>query len=252
MGDFMKITEREHVIHALTNPYCDLGVNGLRLFSLIEPCDNLICVDLGVRHGVSSAILSYRAEEKNTHIFGCDITFNVLDEWYDRTSNYHKIAADSVTLGKMWGEGLVDLVFVDTLHVREQVLAELYFWTDYIKPNGFFVFHDTEWEDGICEIYDGRETKTVNHAVMDFFGLKELDGEYEDDHIAVRHFKESYGMTFVQIKDVSYIPEYKKNIDWEEVFEMRNFLTNIYFNRSSPYYIEEIDPNCLNEMVITV
>lgn len=246
------ITQKDDIHHILSNEYCDLGINGLRLFNLIEPYTNLVCVDLGVRHGASSAILSYRAEEKNNHIFGCDITFKVLDDLYDRSFKYHKVAADSVTLGKMWREGPIDLVFVDTLHVREQVLAEMYFWIDYIKPNGFFVFHDTEWEDGVFEIHDGKETKTVNHAVMDFFGLKELPSTYEDEHIALRHYKESYGMTFVQIKDVSYIPEYKKNIDWKEVFEMRNFLTNIYFDKFSPHYIEEIDPNCLNEMVITV
>lgn len=248
----MRITETEHVKDVLSNQYCDLGGNGWRLLDLIEPHTDLVCVDLGVRHGVSSAILSYRAEERNNTIYGCDITYNVLDLKYDRGANYHPIVADSVTLGKTWDKGPVDLVFVDTLHVREQVLAELYFWSDHLKENGFFVFHDTEWEKGVCEVHDGREMNTVNHAVMDFFNLEKLEDEYIDDNITVWHFKESYGMTFVQVKNLDSLQEYKKNVDWKQVFEIRNFLTDLYLNPSSAYYFDAVEPNCINEMVIEV
>lgn len=248
----MAITEKEHIREVLSNTYCDLGGNGWRLLDLIEPHTDLVCVDLGVRHGVSSAILSYKAEENNNQIYGCDITYDVFDARYDRGKNYHKIIADSVTLGKTWDKGGVDLVFVDTLHVREQVLAELYFWADHLKPNGFFVFHDTEWEEGACEVHDGKQTKTVNHAVMDFFGLDKLSDEYITDDITVWHFRESYGMTFVQVKNLDFLKECKNRVDWKEVFEMRNFLTDLYLNPNSQYYISGVESDCLNEMVIEV
>jgi cephalosporin hydroxylase len=248
----MKILERENIENILSRTHCDLGENGWRLFEILKSHSNLTCVDLGVRHGSSSAILSYRSEEKNNKIFGCDIAYDVFDSDYDLGPNYYRIAADSVTLGKTWENGPVDLVFVDTLHVREQVLAELYFWSNHLKSNGLFVFHDTEWEDGVCEVHNGMKTKTVNHAVMDFFNLDKLEGEYVDDNIHVKHFKESYGMTFIQVKNVEYLQECKNNVDWKEVFEVRNFLTDLYLNPSSHHYCSQVESNCLNEMVIEV
>ena len=56
--------------------------------------------------------------------------------------NYMCYQADSVTLGKNWDEDPFDIIFVDTIHTREQVLAELYYWSNHIKENGYFIFHD--------------------------------------------------------------------------------------------------------------
>ena len=47
--------------------------------------------------------------------------------------NYMCYMADSVTLGKNWDEDPFDIVFIDTIHTREQVLAEMYFWIEHLK-----------------------------------------------------------------------------------------------------------------------
>ena len=71
--------------------------------------------------------------------------------------------ADSVTLGKNWDEDPFDIVFIDTIHTREQVLAEMYFWIEHLKEGGYLVFHDTHsiahsGEDNVIDEYTYGDT----------------------------------------------------------------------------------------------
>ena len=45
----------------------------------------------------------------------------------------------------------------------------------------------------------------------------------------VDHYQPSYGMTFVQVKNLDAIEQFKKNVDWNEVFETRNWLNDTAF-----------------------
>ena len=175
--------------------------------------------------------------------------------------------ADSVTLGKNWDEDPFDIVFIDTIHTREQVLAEMYFWIENLKEGGYLVFHDTHsiahsGEDNVIDEYTygdtigGVKVKRPDVAITDFFGLSESirdRTEYEDDNIKIEHYKPSHGMTFVQIKNLDAIKEYKKNIDWEHVFETRNWLNDLHFNTENPKFVDwqQDIPNIQNDLVIT-
>jgi hypothetical protein len=144
------------------------------------------------------------------------------------------IQSDSVEAGKNWNSGEVSVLFVDTMHVSCQVLAELYYWYPHVKEGGYIVFHDTAWPEGRHDLFWVPEVVNNNikygrpeDAVGKFFGISDLykqhiyDGFiYEDDDIEVNHNSDSWGMTFVKIKKKrNYISEIK---DWDKIFEERN------------------------------
>ena len=98
--------------------------------------------------------------------------------------------------------------------------------------------------------------KRPDVAITDFFGLPQSirdKNDYEDDNIKIEHYKPSHGMTFVQIKNLDAIKDYKKNIDWEHVFETRNWLNDLHFNTENPKFVDwqQDIPNIQNELVIT-
>ena len=147
-----------------------------------------------------------------------------------------------------------DIVFVDTIHTREQVLAELYFWANHLKEGGYFIFHDSHWE-GPGDVIGGKQWERVDVAITDFFGLprsvREMN-QYEDENIRLEHYTPSYGMTFVQVKTLDAIEKFKSNIDWKEVFDIRNWLNDLHFNPKNPNFVDwnqDID-NIQNELII--
>jgi SAM-dependent methyltransferase len=241
-----KLTKLKNFIE---EKHCDLGENAWRLFDLVETMENARFLDLGVRLGPSSAIMSFNSKEKNNKVVGCDIDFGGFrmgarssgyaagKEFVD--DSYEMCVADSVTLGKNWKGEPFDIIFVDTLHTREQVLCELYFWSNHLKPNGYFVFHDSHWDhtekgDRIADKEWGR----VDVAITEFFNLPmnimKCNGQYQDDDIFINHFPGSYGMSFIQVRTLDAIERFKSGIDWEEVFNIRNELNGLHFDEDNP------------------
>ena len=170
--------------------------------------------------------------------------------------SYERYQSDSVTLGKNWNKDPFDIIFVDTLHTREIVLAELYFWSKHINEGGYFIFHDTHLNVGRNYEIAGKNWKTPDEAVIDFFNIpsKLCKGtahqaisvsEYENDDIELKHYTEDYGMTFVKIKTLDAIERFKSGVDWDYVFEQRNWLMK-YDGDTTDYLCDEV------ELVITV
>ena len=60
-------------------------------------------------------------------------------------------------------------------------------------------------------------------------------------------------MTFVKVKTLDAIARFKEGIDWDKVFEDRNFLNDVHFNRDNPKFVDwnQDIPNIQNELVIT-
>lgn len=241
----------------INEPHCDLGSNAWILADLVRTFKNARFIDLGVRLGASSAIMSIETEKNNNQVCGCDLMFDGFEKNGARfvNSNYMCYQADSVTLGKNLDEDPFDIIFVDTIHTREQVLAELYFWSNHIKEDGYFIFHDSHWEKEGGDVIGGVEWKRVDEAITDFFNLPtsvmKMD-TYENENISLRHYPGSYGMTFIQVKTLDSITKFKKNIDWNEVFQIRNNLNDLHFNRLNPKFIDwnqDIE-NIQNELVI--
>jgi cephalosporin hydroxylase len=241
----------------INDPHCDLGSNAWILADLVCTFKNARFIDLGVRLGASSAIMSIETEKNNNQVCGCDLNYDGFFKNGSKfvSEDYTCYQSDSVTLGKNWDEDPFDIIFVDTIHTREQVLAELYFWSNHIKENGYFIFHDSHWEKEGGDVIGGVEWKRVDEAITDFFNLPTNVMEmntYENKNISLRHYPGSYGMTFVQIKTLDSIVKFKENVDWDEVFKIRNHLNDLHFNRENPKFIDwnqDIE-NIQNELII--
>jgi hypothetical protein len=206
----------------------DLGVNSLNLYNIVSKYNNAIFVDLGVRYGDSSMIMMIDSDIKKNKVFGVDVSFDSIDNSLKDNNRYEKILGDSVTIGKYWTKKINGL-FIDTFHIKEQVLSELYFWYPHIEEGGFIVFHDTNWPEGKYDIYGGVAWDRVEDGIKSFFGVDSLN--YEDQYIKMLNYPESWGMTIVEIKKKKdYI---ESLLTWKEVFKKRNTLINIFWNEEN-------------------
>jgi hypothetical protein len=86
------------------------------------------------------------------------------------------------------------LCFFDTLHIKEQVMAELFHFWPKIRVGGWAVFHDSEWPADKRDYYLGTEWGQVIEGIDTFFAV-------EGEHIKRSHHPDSWGMTFVQKLD---------------------------------------------------
>ncbi len=217
----------------------ELGINSLKFIDIVNNIGtNKKLVDLGVETGKSSRILLNNAIEKNNIVYGVDPIPNMGQDILSNP-NYRYLAADSVKTGKEWKDGPVDVIFVDTIHAKEQVLSELHYWWDILNEGGYVIFHDTAWEGYIhkpnhpCagrktgntgmgyDYYGGVAWETPDKAVKLFFGLNELK-DYEDEYIKLEHGPKDLGMTFVFKKKHK---NYKSNINnWNLIFDKRDYL----------------------------
>lgn len=206
----------------------DLGINVHVLYDNIIDRKNSVFVDLGVRFGSSSEVMLVGSDENNNRVFGIDVDFSNLKDDIKKNKNYTKILGDSVTTGKNWF-GYVDVLFIDTFHIKEQVLSELYFWYPHMREGGSIFFHDTNWPEDKFDFYGGINWPRVEDAIKGFFKTEELN--YEDEYIKISNFPESWGMTVVDIKKKkNYISEYK---EWGEIFKRRNLLINLFWNEDN-------------------
>ncbi len=222
-------------------------VSTQKFYKEINEIKNGTLVELGVYMGASSRLLIDKCIENNNQIFGVD----PVPYFNSPNPNYHYLKADSVQVGKDWNNGPVDLVFFDSVHAKEQVLCELYYWWDLIKEGGKAIFHDTSWKDYVhkeghsCagkltgntalgyDSYGGIDWETPDKAVEEFFAIQvniperninrdEIIPVYEDEYIKVEMNYACLGMTFIEKKKNF---DYRDNIsDWDEVLRLQKIL----------------------------
>jgi hypothetical protein len=206
----------------------DIGINADQLHNIVSKHKNSIFVDLGVRSGVSSEIMLINSNENNNKVFGVDVDWSLLNPSVRDHENYTILLGDSSTVGKYWDKKIKGL-FVDTFHIKEQVLTELYFWYSHVEEGGFIAFHDTNWPEGKHDVYNGITWDRVEEGVKSFFNVQSLN--YEDEYIKMSNYPESWGMTIVEIKKKKdYISLYPH---WKEVINKRNNLIGIFWNEGN-------------------
>jgi len=202
----------------------DLGTNAFVLEQYVKEKENSIFVDIGVRFGCSSAIMSIDSVRKNNKIYGIDVDYSTFNENCILGENYTKLLGDSSTIGKNTKIGdlkKIDVLFIDSLHVREQVLCELYYWVPRLNDNALIVFHDSHWPDGKKDSFGGKTWESVDKAIIEYFGLESLQ-DYSDEQIEVKCYPPSWGMTFVQVSNPK---KFKNKVsNWNKVFEDRNYI----------------------------
>ena len=174
-------------------------------------------VDLGVRFGYSSEALLKGSEGRRVFVHGFDIDGSRLPDHLRLNPRYEFSSADSVTAGLMWNPARsVSILFIDTIHVKEMVLAELLAWFPHLAPGATIVLHDTHWAPEKFEDFAGRKWERPEAAVLEFFGLAELC-DFENEDLAITCLPESNGMTFVRVREPS---SFSNGVhDWETVLK---------------------------------
>ena len=218
----MKKESLEETLNRLSSS--DLGNNVHILYDKTKKINNGILIDLGVRTGVSSETLLINADEKNNKVFGVDVDFSQTAGHVKSNPNYNLIPGDSVTVGKNWDQK-IDFLFVDTFHIKEQVMCELFYWYPCLKIGATIAFHDSNWPEGKHDVYGGIVWDRVEKGIMEFFGINTLT--YEDEFIKVENYPDSWGMTFVTIKKHK---DYLTTENWKEIFNRRNKLIGMFWN----------------------
>lgn len=166
----------------------DLGPNKQRLFDVAAtalPGD--VLVDLGVRGGASSFAMLDATESQQCRVIGVDpapCPFSYPQRYSYRQSDSVSEAANI--------EAPIFLCFFDTLHIKEQVMAELHHYWPKIRVGGWAVFHDSEWPVGKHDVYLGITWGQVIDGINAFFGTEPRP------EITRSHHPESWGMTFIQ------------------------------------------------------
>jgi hypothetical protein len=209
--------------------HSDLGMNAHHLYRVASTISNGIMVDLGVRCGNSSEIMLIGSVDRNNKVYGVDVTFDDLRPDLHNAPNYNKILGDSSTVGKEWAGEKVDVLFVDTFHIKEQVMCELYYWYPHMKNSCWFVFHDSNWHPGKYDVYGGITWDRVEDGIMSFFKTSSLNEK--TDVIDCYNFPESWGMTFVHLKKKIDFPDMTKN--WNEIISRRNHLMSLFWNKNN-------------------
>lgn len=175
----------------------DLGENREHLRAACEEAvSGDALVDLGVRAGYSSRIMLESTEKQQCRVIGVDVSEGPAIN----SPRYSFLNTDSVTAARMIPAPLF-LVFFDTLHIKEQVMTELFHYWPKIRVGGCAVFHDSQWPPDKHDFYLGREWGQVIEGIDAFFGV-------DNPNVARTHFPDSWGMTFVQ-----------KLTDWNPIVE---------------------------------
>jgi cephalosporin hydroxylase len=201
-------------LNLLTNS--DLGSNGNILYNKIKKFTNTNFVDLGVRYGVSSSILLEDSIINNNTVYGVDICNNV-NSGVLHHPKYNFIHTDSITAANNWNKEPISVLFVDTLHIKEQVLCELYHWFPYVIEGGLIIFHDTNWPADKYDFYKNKFWDRPEEAVKSFFNISDLN--VKNDLFHVEHYPDSWGMTFVEVHKKAV---YNEQIDWNTVLKFCN------------------------------
>jgi hypothetical protein len=219
----------------------ELGINVIKFMEIVENMGNdNIFVDIGVESRKSSKILLNNALNKRNQVYGYD-PVKAVESSLLENPNYHFIKGDSVENGKNWKNGLVSIVFIDSVHIKPQVISELKYWWDLVKEVGWIILHDTNWvwidDNGNkqyyihklthscagkkagnlgtgCDNYAGIDWETPDCAIREFFKIDKLN--IENDIIKSINGTESLGMTFIY-KKKNY--DYKSDISDEVWFK---------------------------------
>ena len=105
-----------------------------------------VAVELGVHRGESTVALLSGLEKTGGRLYSCDIrdwapTRRKVEE-YGLGGHWSSDVADDLEWGKAWSRP-IDVLFIDTSHVREHTEAELRLFAPHVREGGVVLLHDT-------------------------------------------------------------------------------------------------------------
>lgn len=108
---------------------------------------NAVVLELGVRWATSTAALLAGVDLVDGHLWSVDIVPPTYPGWWLGTGRWTLMVGDDLnpaTLDAQPAE--VDVLFIDTSHAYDHMLAELRTYVKRVKPGGVVMCHDTELE----------------------------------------------------------------------------------------------------------
>ena len=116
---------------------------GLLLHSLILVSDAKVVMEIGTGEGYTAVAMSLALPEGGV-VYTVDINKVELDY-----PNIVTIQANSDSLE--WDKEL-DLLYIDGDHEYEAVLSDFNKFSKFVKKDGFVVFHDSHWKEGVRKV----------------------------------------------------------------------------------------------------
>lgn len=186
-------------------------VNMLKALASSLP-DNPVIVNIGAGRGTSG--MAFMESRDDVRLITIDVVNEMLlngglesERWeFGKTDfplptqEWEQIHEDSVTVGKEWDRGQVDMVFVDGDHSYDGAYGDISSWVPHIKNGGFIAIHDYKRgsvdyksyvDKGVMGITTNqKDVDGVDNAVRDYFdGSSHIELDVVDSLIVfeVRH-----------------------------------------------------------------
>lgn len=108
---------------------------------------NATVLELGVRWGTSTAALLAAVDKVDGHLWSVDIQPPSVPHWWATTGRWSLTIGDDLDPAVVAAQPEeVDVLFIDTSHAYDHMLAELRTYVGLVKPGGVVMCHDTELE----------------------------------------------------------------------------------------------------------
>ena len=129
-------------------------------------------LEFGVRDGVSTAALLAGVETKGGHLISVDINQACQTHFLGHPA-WRFMQGDSIDSRLAlelapFLDGGIDVLFLDTLHTYDHVLAELILWGTYVRAGGVILIHDAITFEG------------VKQAILEYATIKRLPFSIRD------------------------------------------------------------------------
>jgi len=108
---------------------------------------NAVVLELGVRWGTSTSALLAGVEVVSGHLWSVDINPPQVPDWWRLTDLWTLTVGDDLAVSVIEAQPAeLDVLFIDTSHAYDHMLAELRTYVPRVKPGGVVLCHDTELE----------------------------------------------------------------------------------------------------------
>jgi len=130
------------------------------LLALAEAAAPALAVEIGTYHGTSAAHLAFGAGPGTVLTMDIDLDATAAAAGIASAHGLRNLvaaAADSLSDAArhlMEERPAIDILFIDGLHVREQVLAEYWAWIGHVRPGGIVLFDDIDLDDGMRSAWE--------------------------------------------------------------------------------------------------
>ena len=160
----------------------------------------------------------------------------MVDDFFkDHNTDYHKWLTYPMTSDEMFASmpevKKFDIIFIDGLHLEEQVDKDIFNSMKHLNPNGMLVIHDCLPEHKEHQ-FEKRETKIWNGSVWK--SLPKLE-QFDIPFVTV---DTDYGVGIVHYGVIDHLPERSK-LTWTDYKNNRNRLMHVIpedvFSKISSY-----------------